>query len=101
MMQGDEYALPIQIETNEGIADATTFADLEVFLGGIRKTLSGGDISYNGENQSFDVYFTQKETFKLEGNEKLQIRCKFSNGNVIGINAGYYDVYKSLSRVVL
>lgn len=101
MMQGDQYALPIQIETNEGIAGVTTFADLEIFLGSVRKTLSGGDVSYSEETKSFNVYFTQKETFKLSGNEELQIRCKFSDGNVVGIKAGLYNVEDSLSRVVL
>lgn len=101
MMQGDQYALPIQIETNEGIADATTFADLEIFLGNVRKTLSGGDISYDEETKSFNVYFTQKDTFKLNGAENLQIRCKFDTGDVIGVKAGSYSVEGSLSRVVL
>ena len=101
MMQGDQYALPIQIETNEGIAGATTFADLEVFLGSVRKTLSGGDIEYNSDTETFNVYFTQKDTFKLNGAEELQIRCKFDSGDVIGIKAGSYSVEDSLSRVVL
>ena len=101
MKQGDQYALPIQIETNEGIAGATTFADLEVFLGSVRKTLSGGDIKYNSGTKTFNVYFTQKDTFKLNGAEELQIRCKFDSGDVIGIKAGSYSVEDSLSRVVL
>ena len=101
MMPGDQYALPIQIETSEGIAGATTFADLEIFLGSVRKTLSGGNIKYNSDTKTFDVYFTQKDTFKLGGSEKLQIRCKFDNGDVIGIKAGSYSVEDSLSRVVL
>lgn len=101
MMQGDQYALPIQIETNEGIADATTFANLEVFLGSVRKTLSGGDIEYNSGTKTFNVYFTQKDTFKLNGAEELQIRCKFDSGDIIGIKAGSYNVEASLSRVVL
>lgn len=101
MMQGDEYALPIQLETSEGIAGADTFADLEVIFGGVRKTLSGGNISYNEETETFDVYFTQKDTFKMEGNEELQIRCKFAGGEVIGIRAGSFNVESSMSRVVL
>lgn len=101
MMQGDQYTLPIQIETSEGIADATTFADLEIFLGSVRKTLSGGDVSYSEESKSFNVYFTQKDTFKLNGAEELQIRCKFDSGDIIGIKAGSYNVEDSLSRVVL
>jgi hypothetical protein len=101
MMQGDQYTLPIQIETSEGIADAATFADLEIFLGSVRKTLSGGDVSYSKEAKSFNVYFTQKDTFKLNGMEELQIRCKFGSGDIIGIKAGSYNVEDSLSRVVL
>lgn len=101
MMQGDQYALPIQIETNEGIADAAIFADLEVFLGKVRKTMSGGNIEYDKENSTFNVYFTQKDTFKLAGYEELRIRCKFNSGDVVGIKAGSYNVEESLSRVVL
>lgn len=101
MMQGDQYKLPIEIKTTEGNAKPATFDDLEVFVGSVRKTLGKGEVSYDDENETFLVFLTQRETFRLRGDVEVQLRCKFPNGDVVGISAGTVNFEKSTSRVVL
>lgn len=101
MMQGDQYKLPIEIKTTEGNAKPATFEDLEIFVGSVRKTLGKGEVSYDDENETFLVLLTQQETFRLRGDVEVQLRCKFSDGDVVGISAGTVNFEKSTSRVVL
>lgn len=101
MMQGDQYKLPIEIKTTEGNAKPATFEDLEIFVGSVRKTLGKGEVSYDDENETFLVFLTQRETFRLRGDIEVQLRCKFPDGDVVGISAGTVNFEKSTSRVVL
>lgn len=101
MMQGDQYRLPIEVKTTEGNAKPSTFDDLEIFVGSVRKTLGKGEVSYNDENETFLVPLTQQETFRLRGDVEVQLRCKFPDGDVVGISAGIVNFEKSTSRVVL
>ena len=101
MMQGDQYKLPIEIKTTEGNAKPATFEDLEIFVGSVRKTLGKGEVSYDDENETFLVFLTQQETFRLRGDIEVQLRCKFPDGDVVGISAGTVNFEKSTSRVVL
>ena len=101
MMQGDQYRLPIEIKTTEGNAKPATFDDLEVFVGSVRKTLGKGEVSYDDENETFLVLLTQQETIRLRRDIEVKLRCKFPDGDVVGISAGTVNFEKSTSRVVL
>ena len=102
IMQGDEYALLIYVTTEDEEPIDSLFSDIEVSFGGsIRKTLKQGGVKYDTELGKFKVYLTQEETFKLRGNAKMQIRFKFTNGEVAGVDAGTYSVNSSISKVVL
>lgn len=101
MMQGDQYKLPIEIKTTLGNAKPATFDDLEIFVGSVRKTLGKGEISFDDKNEIFLVLLTQQETFRLRGDIEVQLRCKFPDGDVLGISAGTVNFKKSTSRVVL
>lgn len=102
IMQGDEYSLLISVSTEDGEPIDSLFSDIEVSFGGsIRKTLKQGGVKYDAELGKFKVYLTQEETFRLRGNEKMQIRFKFTNGEVAGVDAGTYNVNSSISKVVL
>lgn len=101
MMTGDSYRVPLQINTNEGLLTVDALADLEVFIGSIRKVLSKEEIEFDSEKNCFLVYMSQKETFRLRGKEKVQARCKFKNGEVVGVDFGELDVSVSTSKVVL
>ena len=101
MMTGDAYRVPLQIETNEGFLTSEDLEDIEVFIGSIRKTLQQGDVTYDLDENVFLVALSQRETFRLKGEEKVQARCKFLSGDVIGVDFGTIDVKKSTSKVVL
>ena len=102
MMRGDSYSLPIRIDTDSGVATRESFADVEVCLGkSIRKTLSAGGIRYDAEESLFLVPLTQEETFGLPDRVRVNLRCKYGNGNVFGVDLGIIEVAPSLSREVL
>jgi hypothetical protein len=102
MMRGDAYCLSVRIETDNGIADSDSFADVEVCVGNaVRKTLSAAEITYDEENSVFLVPLTQEETFKLPGRVRLNVRCKYISGNVVGVDLGVIEVTPSLSKEVL
>lgn len=101
MMMGDSYSLPIQLKTTEGIANFSTFEDLEIMFGNVRKTISNGEITYDDERQMFLVPLSQNETFRQKNPVEVQARAKFFDGEVVGINLGLVDIQKSASKVVL
>lgn len=101
MMTGDAYNLPIRIETTEGVVSPSMFAEIEVFVGDVRKTLTKEEITFDEERQMFLVPLSQKETFRMRDKEEVQIRCKFVDGSVKGVSAGEIDIVKSVSKVVL
>ena len=101
MMQGDSYKLPVQISTPSGTADGSSFQDIEVMIGPIRKSMKEREVTYDSGTLSFMVHLTQSETFRLTGMQKVQIRVKMHNGDVFGVDAGDVDVAKSVSKAVL
>jgi hypothetical protein len=102
MMKGDAYRIPINIETAEGAATPESFADVEVCIGrSVRKTLSAGEITYDTERALFLVPITQEETFALGMRSRINIRCKYAGGDVVGIDLGILEFEPSLSREVL
>ncbi len=98
MMMGDSYKLPIEILTEEGPATEETFSEIEFMIGNVRKTKTSGEIIYNADIQMFLVPLTQKDTFSLLGMEKVQIRCKFASGDVLGTELDPEDVVCSISK---
>ena len=102
MMRGDAYCLPIEIETDSGTATADSFTDVEVCIGNtIRKMLSSGEIIYDAERSVFLVPLTQEETFGLHVRTRVNIRCKYSSGDVIGVDLGVIEFAPALSREVI
>lgn len=101
MMMGDSYSLPIQLRTAEEIANLSTFEELEIMFGNVRKTISNGEITYDEERQMFLVPLSQNETFRQKNPVEVQARAKFFGGDVVGINLGFVDIQKSTSKVVL
>lgn len=101
MMAGDSCKLPIKILTANGVGNASAFTDVEVHIGHVRKTLYGGDITFDTENGTFLVPLTQEETFSLRGKQKINVRCKFPGGDVIGVDAGSIIFEPTLSKEVI
>ena len=102
MMRGDAYCLPIKIETDSGTATSESFTDVEVCIGNtIRKTLSSGNVIYDAERALFLVPLTQEETLGLHARARVNVRCKYPGGDVIGVDLGVLEFTPSLSREVI
>lgn len=101
MMTGDAYLLPIGITLEGAQATDGAFEEIEVTIGSVRKTMSEGDITFDEESEDFFVRFTQEDTFKLRGKKNVQMRVKFANGEVIGVNVGELEHEESTSKEVL
>lgn len=102
MMQGDAYALPIEIRTADGPAKENTFADIEVIIGPFRRTLREGNLTYDPVRQVFLFPLTQRDTFSVcHGIKPGQVRVRTHDGQVFGTSLGSVDIMGSLSREVL
>lgn len=101
MMTGDCYALPIGVTLDEGTVDENTFAEIEVMIGSVRKTLTDGDITFDKNTEEFLVELSQEETFRLGGKRKVIARFKFANDKVLGVELGDVEHIISTSKEVL
>lgn len=90
IMQGDQYAVPVEIKTADGTpANGETFADVEIVVGSVRRTMSAGEIVYDPNQAAFLFPLTQTETFALRDQPHImQIRVKTVEGDVLGVNLG-------------
>ncbi len=102
--QGDAYALPIQIRLNGELIGVEDVEAAEFCLGdGLRK-LYPGDVSYEAGDNTFYLPLTQADTFSFpaNGSVTLDIRVKFTGGDVIGVlRPEALAVYDAASEVVL
>lgn len=102
--QGDAYALPIQIRLNGELIGVEDVEAAEFCLGdGLRK-LYPGDVSYEAGDNTFYLPLTQADTFSFpaNGSVTLDIRVKFTGGDVIGVlRPETLAVYDAASEVVL
>ena len=101
MMSGDAYSVPIRVTLNGEATTTDSFEDVEVCIGRIRKTLSDKSIFFDDESGLFLVPMTQKETFSLHGRARVNLRCKFKGGSVVGLNLGVLEIAMANSREVL
>lgn len=102
MMQGDQYRIPVELTDADGTpVTQDEIKDLEIFVGQFRKTLSDGGVSFEKNESLFYVFMTQKETFMLHGDVKLQARILFLSGDVVGIDLGKINFAQATSKVVL
>jgi L-ascorbate metabolism protein UlaG (beta-lactamase superfamily) len=101
MMQGDQYRIPVYLNHEDGSAvTEEEVRDVEIFVGSVRKALDNGIIYDEGE-KCFYVNLTQKETFRLSGDVRVQARILFTSGDVVGVNLGTVNFETSVSKVVL
>ena len=102
IMQGDQYSIPIEISLANGAAKPSDFADVEIIIAGIRKTMSKGEIGYDVDEAVFLFPIEQKETFMLnKRNITAQARVKLHNGDVVGRDLGDIEFIESSSRTVI
>ena len=101
MMRGDAYeiALTLTDEESQAITDADV-TDVEIVLGGIRKTYANGDVTFSDGKWIFPI--SQEETLNgLPSVSGLQVRVKYTLGDVVGATVGNVYVLPSSSNEVL
>lgn len=101
MMQGDSYSLAVEIRKEDGtiVTDADV-SDVEITIGNITKSKSGGSVSYANEVWNFPL--SQDETFSLTASRvRAQVRVKWKNGDVEGVVLDPRRVNESISKEVL
>lgn len=102
--QGDAYALPIQIRLNGELIGVEDVEAAEFCLGDDLRKLYPGDVSYEAGDNTFYLPLTQSDTFSFpaNGSVSLDIRVKFTGGDVIGVlRPETLAVYDAASEVVL
>lgn len=84
MMQGDSYNIGIKLKNNAGSSvTPDDVIDVEITVGGVRKTYSAGEIVYSNGLWGYPV--SQKDTFgTYPGGVKAQARVRWSDGSVEG-----------------
>ena len=100
MMQGDAYGLTFSIKREETVVVPDLVEDVEIVIGPLRGTYSGGRVQYEDEKWIFPV--SQEETFTLlAAPHDVQVRVKFVGGDVLGQEIPHLYVERSLSKEVL
>lgn len=104
ILQGTQITLGINLtdeDTGESITDADV-TEVEVVIGHIRKTLSGGDIGYNGERAEWILPLTQEETFALYPKiYQPVVRVVLNNGAVPGARLDRVRIIENKNKEVL
>lgn len=98
MTQGDAYSLELTIQNRGEPLDISTVELVEVTLLNLVRTYPD-EVTYSDGKFHFPV--TQSETFKLPPACPMQVRVKFTGGDVIGSPMQMVNVAASLSKAVL
>lgn len=104
MMQGDSYDLRVEVINSLGaVITPTDVSNIEITVGGVKKTYTKSEITFDTEAQKWIYHLSQEETFKFPAGAfiKRQIRVVWPNGDVKGIDLGGEYVNESVSKVVL
>lgn len=103
IMQGDQYAVPVEILTQDDVpANGETFMEVEIVIGGICKTMTSGAVVYDADRQAFLFPLTQAETFAMRDlHQQAQVRVKTKSGEVIGRRLGRVVIDVSDSKEAL
>ena len=97
IMQGDAYDVGVTVLDTEGkIIDESAVLDVEITVGKISKTYTGGDVYFAEDEWHFPL--TEGESFSLSGFVPFQVRVKFNSGEVAGISLGSIAVTVSVSK---
>ena len=102
--QGDQYSVPILIRLNGEPLNLDDVAEVEFTIGNDMRKLWPQDVQYNSADECFYLPLTQAETFAFpaNGSVTLDIRVKFTGGDVIGVlRPETLAVYDAASEVVL
>lgn len=98
MVQGDAYSIDVTVK-NQGEALAVDNVEqVEITLLNLTRSYPE-DVTYSDGKFHFPI--TQEETFKLPPVCPMQVRVKFTGGDVIGSKIQMVEVAGSISKAVL
>lgn len=98
MVQGDAYNIDITIRNYGEPVTADDVETVEITLLSITR-LYPGDVTYSDGKFHFPV--SQEETFRLPSICPMQVRVKYTGGDVVGSQIQTVNVASSISKVVL
>jgi len=83
--QGDQYLIPISITSDGEPLNIENVETVEIVIGNLTKKYPS-QINYDDTENVFLFPVLQTETFGFKaGSTKLDVRVKFTNGNVVGL----------------
>lgn len=100
ILQGSGYELPIRITDSEGrvitdadvVAGSFTFGELEKEYG------EGGEVYFDGEQESWILPLSEEETFAMNKTVEWQARFLFVNGLTDGTIPKEENVFSSINK---
>ena len=103
MMQGDGYALSLEIyKANGDPVEPEELEEAQITLGHLTKTFSSGELRYDDETMLWIFPVTQQESFQLPvGCVRVQLRLRWIGGTVEGLDLGHIHVEESVNKEVL
>lgn len=106
IMQGDSYAIPINLTQGGYILTPDMVDEVEVCIGEIMtKTYSAGSVGFDTDSQKWYIRPSQAETLAMEADENYPVivRVKYKNNpaDVKGIQIGSVDVEGGFSTEVI
>ena len=103
LLQGNTYKINVEIKVDDSDIDINDIEKIQFTFGRkVEKIYDGenDDVTYAGNN-IFVVKLTQEDTFKFDGTVDYQIRVKFKDGEVKGIEPEQWDILESITKEVL
>ena len=104
ILQGTELPLGITL-TDEDTGETITgddVANMEIVIGNIRKTLTGGGVTYDAEHGQWIVPLAQEETFSMSPMiYEPQCRVVLNNGYIPGTTLSKVRIIEGQSKEVL
>lgn len=106
MMQGDSYAIFVDLKVDGKVMTPDKVSDVEITVGeSFRKLYSSGEVGYESSMQQWYFLPTQEETFAMEpGAYDVQLRLKLPNEQyspVKGISVGRIIILDAQSGEVI
>lgn len=104
MKRGNQmYVEFLVYDKEENLLDITGVSKVQFNIGDLTKTYDGvsEEVTYDEENQCFDVWLTEEETFAFDNYTKMEVRVLFKNNTIMGSYIEKKFVYDSLKEVRL
>lgn len=107
IMQGDSFAVFLNLMQDGAVLTPDLLNELEIFVGdALRFSYSEGTVKYDSSSQQWYIWPTQKQTFDLEeGSYKVEVRVKYKDDEATSVKgytiADRIKVVSAVSREVL